>query len=436
MAILSAAEKLAALNQVLSSRTFHKSDLLIKFLKYVCEKEIAGETDRLSEYWIATEALGRGKDFSPDRDSSVRSRAHALRKKLEACYRDELNSAEVKIVLPKGAYVPEFVAPEPGESKFPPEVAPSAAVRFGRSNHRLLLAFLAGVAITLAATTVIHSAGGVDAKRVALPDVLARAWGPLLDKDSEVLVVVAVAKQLWVRDIAGSSIPKNGRWYPEIRPGELLPQWFFGMSHPPDHSSLLLHPNSGSPLWGDTAGALVAVKTLTGYGIRHQVLPERVLQAYALRDRNVLLIGNPEYSPAIQALLRDAPFSVSYDPKSPWESASALVNRNPAAGEAPVFKRDRVEDCYGLITVTGSRVGGSGENRPSRQVAFSGLTSAGTQAAVEYFSSPNSLTELLKHLGGGENKALPRSYQVVVHATIEGNLPLRYTYKTHRVLAE
>src|SRR5258706_13485455 len=86
--VLGVEQKNTALAQVLSSRTFHKSDLLIRFLRYICEREIADESDRITEYSIATEALGRPADFSPEADSSVRSRAHALRRKLEDCYRE------------------------------------------------------------------------------------------------------------------------------------------------------------------------------------------------------------------------------------------------------------------------------------------------------------------------------------------------------------
>jgi hypothetical protein len=97
------------LQSVLQSNTFERSDLLKKFLRYVCEMEIAGRGDELSEYTIGIEALGRPTTYSPGEDSSVRSRAHAVREKLAAYYESEGASAPLRIEFRKGSYIPHFV---------------------------------------------------------------------------------------------------------------------------------------------------------------------------------------------------------------------------------------------------------------------------------------------------------------------------------------
>jgi hypothetical protein len=243
-----------------------------------------------------------------------------------------------------------------------------------------------------------------------------------------VLVVVAVPKQFWARDFSSKELPRNERWYPVIPQDRSLRQWFFESMVPDQKEFVLLHPNIGSPLWGDVAGAIGAVRTLSMYGIHHQVLPERVVKPYALRGRNVLIFGNPEYSPAVDHLLKDAPFRVEYDAGTRWE---AVVNRDPKPGEPDAFRRHRPEECLGLISVFRQDVGESGSN----QVAvFSGLTSAGSQAAQEYFTSATALNELGAKMGVGVSKAWPRAYQVVVDATTSGNLPIKYRYKAHRII--
>lgn len=430
-----AEEKTLALEQVLSSRTFHRSDLLIKFVKYVCERELAGQADQITEYSIATEALGRPGDFAPEADSSVRSRAHALRRKLEDCYREELQDASVRIVLPKGSYVPEFVvAGTNAEAPAPPaEVATSTGI--SRSDGRLylfcLLAFVLGVGATLLATSLLRQPLP-NAGRVATPESLRQAWGPLLTPNAEVLVVVGIPKQFWARDFTGLGTPRNEVWYPKLPQDQPLNNWFFDNKPPSEQHFILLHPNVGSPLWGDVAGALGAVRTLAAYGVKHQVLPERVLKPYALRGRNVLLFGNPEYSPAIRQFVQDAPFRVEYDTESHWE---AVVNHKPLPGEPAAFRRSSGDDNFGVITVIAEE---RDETRSSQIVIFSGLTSAGTQAAEEFFSSPADLGDLQRRFQAegitrGSN-AWPQSYQVVVEATTDINLPIRHRYRTHRVL--
>ena len=72
-----------AVEEVLASETFARSDQLRSFLRYICERTLVGQGRDINEYSVAVEALGRPADFSPAEDSSVRSRAYELRQKLQ-----------------------------------------------------------------------------------------------------------------------------------------------------------------------------------------------------------------------------------------------------------------------------------------------------------------------------------------------------------------
>jgi len=98
----------AALDPVLGSKTFDRSEQLKAFLRDVCEKTWQGQATALTEYTIGVEVLGKGPDFSPHDDSVVRNRAYALRKKLDEYYVVEGASDPVRISLPKGGYAPIF----------------------------------------------------------------------------------------------------------------------------------------------------------------------------------------------------------------------------------------------------------------------------------------------------------------------------------------
>ena len=78
-----------ALEEVLRSETFLRSDQLRSFLRYICEMEISGKGPEISEYSIAAEALGRRSDFVPSQDTIVRNRAHILRQRLNDFYTKE-----------------------------------------------------------------------------------------------------------------------------------------------------------------------------------------------------------------------------------------------------------------------------------------------------------------------------------------------------------
>ena len=121
-------DKRAALEQVLTSATFVRATQVRNFLRYICEMELAGRGHTLHEYLIGVEALGRPNAYSTDEDSSVRRRAYALRRKRDEVYERELAHVAVRIIVPKGSYVPYFICNRTSEvarDSFRPTAAPA-----------------------------------------------------------------------------------------------------------------------------------------------------------------------------------------------------------------------------------------------------------------------------------------------------------------------
>lgn len=96
-----------------ASGIFQRAPNLAQFLEYVCAKYFEGRQEQVKEYTIAIEALGRTRDFDQKRDSIVRVEAHRLRKRLIDYYEREGRTHRIKIVMPLGQYVPQFVRDEP-----------------------------------------------------------------------------------------------------------------------------------------------------------------------------------------------------------------------------------------------------------------------------------------------------------------------------------
>ena len=103
-------EKRQTLQQVLQSDLFQRAPNLSRILTHLCEKYFEGNADRITEYSIAVEALGRSAAFDPQVDAIVRVDLHLLRKRLRAYYSEEGKCDPVQIVLRAGGYVPEFVS--------------------------------------------------------------------------------------------------------------------------------------------------------------------------------------------------------------------------------------------------------------------------------------------------------------------------------------
>lgn len=98
----------AELSRILASRHFDASERNRKFLSYVVEEALAGRTDRVKAYEIATSVFGRDECFDPQLDSIVRIEAGRLRRSLERYYLTEGSGSPLRIDIPRGGYVPAF----------------------------------------------------------------------------------------------------------------------------------------------------------------------------------------------------------------------------------------------------------------------------------------------------------------------------------------
>lgn len=98
----------SALDGILASPGFEKSDQLKSFLRFVVEQTIAGRGDQIKAYTIAVDALGRDPSFDPQLDPIVRVEAGRLRRALENYYTGEGRYDSIVIELPIGHYLPVF----------------------------------------------------------------------------------------------------------------------------------------------------------------------------------------------------------------------------------------------------------------------------------------------------------------------------------------
>lgn len=417
-------DKRAALERALHSRTFARSEQLRAFLRFVCEAEMRGVGAELTEYVIGVEVLGRSHGYSPAEDSSVRTRAYELRQKLEKLYSTELQAEAIQIVVPKGAYTPQYVKPSPASLRASPVEttripAPTQSAHARRFPWVLATgAFLAGVVVTLVGLrSVIQKSGVID-------PIVTEAWGPLAKPGADVLLCAATPLHLVVGPAGHEAYGSPN--YPA--PPEAYP--LFRQHRPLDPGARLGLIFTDNVLGVGTMNAVVAaVKALKAMGSSYQILPERVATISALRGRNAILFGAPVDSEAITRTLQSAPLTVDYEP-----SVKEFVVRDRTTGRMTVPKKDAngdFIDVYGLVTVLSTRDSDRGR---LGMIVFSGITSAGTHGAAEFFSSPRALRNLQAVLRKEGIQGFPAAYQVVVKCTFSNMLLLAYEYDSHKVL--
>lgn len=95
--------------KIIASSEFHATSRQRDFLTFVIMETLAGRSDNLRGYTVATKVLGRPEDFDGTVDPIVSIHANKLRRALERYYLVEGKFDPIRIDIPKGGYVPTFV---------------------------------------------------------------------------------------------------------------------------------------------------------------------------------------------------------------------------------------------------------------------------------------------------------------------------------------
>lgn len=423
---LTRAEKQEAVQAVLASSVLRRSEQLRRILAYICTEEIEGRGNDLTESSIAVQALGRASEYSPDTDSTVRTRTYELRKRLDEHYRKDGKNSVCRVELPKGTYCPTFFkvpVPEPQEGPQDEGGAAEPAKR-GHPGFWLLGGIAAGCLCTLALVALARNISDLPIFASPGEKAVRAVWGPLLKGGGTVSVVVATPMQLWLRDFGDDSAPRlESSFLLPVPPEKALMDWYTRlMLRKP--LNLLAQPNSHSPLWGDAAAAVAACRFLARRGVEVELIPESAVRPAALKERNAILIGRGDYSSIVEVLQPEGGYFVRYIPE---KKEVGVVDSRTGSG----FFRERGGVLnYGLVTVQTPQ---AGRNQPNRYIIVSGINSDGSQAGMEFLGSPEKMADLEARLKAAGHKDWPASFQVVVRTISSDSYTMQAQYAAHRV---
>lgn len=183
------------LSRVLASHEFRSSKRCQDFLRYVVEATLEGRAGGLKERTIGIDVFARPAEYDPTGDATVRVKASEVRKRLGLYYAGEGARSEVRIELPGGAYVPEFVRPSVPDNGNVPARAPQR-----RSRAALVLL----IAVVLASAGLLL---GIRARRDG--SALHRFWGPVLEGGSPVSLCASFVPVWGLRDPAASQAARS-----------------------------------------------------------------------------------------------------------------------------------------------------------------------------------------------------------------------------------
>jgi hypothetical protein len=383
---------------------------LQEFLFYISEcaiREVPGEA---TEQQIGIHVFHRHPGYNSSEDSIVRTHARLLRQKLTAYFANEGSSEEIIVDVPKGHYLPIFTS---RVLEMPPLLpAPHMEDQ--------------PVGLTIHQT--------VEPSEVTATPNRFRGWTFLAVAAVLLTVVAMLAWHPW-RKMKVSQSPVDIFWRP------------FFADDPPFvvYSNAVFTGNSitglryapaGAPQDGSAPdeyvdtytgiGELSAVYDLTKLFDAHQAtftLKRSQLVAWdEAKSRNLIFIGASVENPSLRVL----PPTVNFTQEA-GTGFAGIVNHHPKPGEPAVYSRPEhpLTTDYAIIALL------PGVQPGKRVLLFSGLTTFGTQAAVEFLCRPDSVAEILKQVTGPKGEIRP--FEAVVQTTVGGGVALETHLVTLRI---
>jgi hypothetical protein len=428
------ADKMNQLEKILHSRTFHGSEILKAFLKFIVHKTVSDEDGNLKEYIIATEVFGRNTSYDPKIDSVVRVQARRLRSKLQDYYETEGRDDEILIDLPKGQYSVVFSRIERKEEiqNGHKEEIIEAPV-WDRTKKTLLASTVLLLVICL--SVIYFTTRPEKQLRPAMASgegqdktYLKAVWGSLLSS-RPILITFSNA-------FFSGTAEEGMKLVEPLDSPSRLPLAFNGSSFTNVKSLSTEVVQSHYTGTGEVMGVHFLSNLLSQLGASYKVKRSLMLNWDDLKSENVVVLG----SPAENYVSRDLPQKQTFVfrvMKTDRGDRYGILNLDPKPGEQKSYfaseegpSTTQVTEDYSLISL----LRGLDENH--RLFILAGIKTFGTQAAAEYVTKPEYIRELVSHLNQstGDTPMLPRYYQLLVKVKVNSGTPVQLSYVTHRVL--
>ncbi len=404
-----------------ASRGFAKSRFLTSFLLYICEKHLLDQTNRITEQQIGEHVFLRPRGYNPGDDNIVRNYARLLRQRLEEYFAGEGIGERIRIVVPRGAYVPLFVEegtvigeskphPAPAESPYPVALMPEEKASAPELNQPVTIVrsswTLKALCAALFVALVFVSLRDIHIK--PQPSVSDRFWSVFFSPTRDTLLVPADSGLVIYQNL-------TKRWVS-------LAEYASGEYQKHTVSPLGIDPAIVNELGGRRYTSVVDLHLVSSISQLPAVIRSRFKVRYArevtledLKQSNVILLGSFDANPWVELFQKDLNFQ--FEPR-PQTDDAIIRNLHPMPGEKPFYETNQTDPArstFGVIAVT-PNLDGTGH-----VLLIEGINMAGTEAAADYLFS-DAATGLLNRIFDAKGNMQP--FEVLLETSnIGANAP-------------
>ena len=372
--------------RIAGSKGFVKSKFLTSFVLYICEKYLLNRTEEITEQQIGEQVFRRPRGYNPGEDNIVRNYARLLRQRLDEYFAVEGIDERVRVVVPRGGYVPLFIEDDAvvGERKPnpPPVEAGDFAVRAPlevphQDQSQPVLVVRSPWALRTLCAALFVALFFVSLHDIHLRpqrSISDRFWGVFFTPTRDTLLVPADSGLVIYQNL-------TKRWV-------TLAEYASGEYQEHTKSPFGIDPAIVNGLGGRRYTSVVDLHLASSISQLPAVVKDRFKVRYArevtlddLKQSNVILLGSIGANPWVELFQKDLNFR--FEPQ-PNEDKTIIRNTHPMAGEKAFYETNQTDPArttFGLIAVT-SNLDGTGH-----VLLIEGINMAGTEAAADYLFS-------------------------------------------------
>jgi hypothetical protein len=390
---------------LLASPAFRSSRRGARFLEFTVGEALQGRADTLKERTLAVEVFDRSPSWDAGDDTIVRVGAREVRKRLAQFYSlPEAANEKIRIELPLGSYVPEFVR---CDHDIPPTRAPAVlaaplpppAIPAKRSIlPKALVALLLISALGFAGWRVFDAAS---------PRPFDVFWGPFFHSSEPILVAIAhpmvYSPSAHAYALRSLRQPPNSLDLPSYASLQVPPSALNGSDFIPQPDKFLA--------FGDAAAQTAIQVLLAKHDRETRSRFASLVQFADLRDAPTVFVGAFSNRWTMQ-LIRNFRYHFGYDQH--W-TPTLLDFRNPQQPRSMAESSDdnRAEDYFLICRLPNSVTG-------TLMVIGAGVSDFGTEASGRFLSSTKLMNKVLRGLPADWPS---RNLQLVLRARVIGDSP-------------
>jgi hypothetical protein len=370
---------------------------LCHLLEYLASHSVDEQGSSVKEYQIATEVFGRPADFDPRLDSTVRVQTSRLRAKLAEYYAGAGAQDEVIIEIPRGAYSVAVHSRPPAEAVPQLEIRTAEVAPVLRRDHYRAAAWLLSILCCGLFASLVYVSRSrpvpVAEVRPEIPASLKAFWRVFIDAPERTWIVFSNA------EFVGR--PETGLRY--LDPAK----------------------DKGTPIFDHYTGIgeVMAIHELDQLftQFRHGVLVKRgrLLAMDDVKNNDLIFVGSPSENLTLRDLPAMQEFQFRRLDSGPRKGDLGIANLHSAAGEQAGYINSAglpLTEDYAVIGLL------PGPTRQHWVMTLAGISTIGTQAAVEYVCNGTSVEQLLKRMGRTGTEVMP--FEAVIRVSVSRGVPV------------